>query len=120
MADVEQLLRSALAPVEPEGGFSERLEAKLEELEARLNARLTEATGAAADELGELEVGAMRDPRNWHRPVGAAAVVAVAGGALVVVRARQQAKKRNTNGLRALERGARDVGNLVRRRLDRS
>jgi hypothetical protein len=115
MTDVEQLLRSALAPVEPEGGFSERLESKLEELEARL----TELTDDAAGELGDWEAGAMRDPRNWHRPVAAAAVVGLAGGALVVVRARQQHRKRDANGLRALERGARDVGNLVRRRLER-
>ena len=51
-------------------------------------------TEAAADELADWEMSAMRDPRNWVRPVAAVVVGTVAGGALVVVRARQQQPRR--------------------------
>jgi hypothetical protein len=108
MSEVERLLRSALVPIEPPEALSDRLER-----------HLTEITEAAADELGDLELSAMRDPRNWARPIAAAAVVGVAGGALVVVRARQQQKKREARGLDALERGLHDVVRQVRRRIDR-
>jgi hypothetical protein len=108
MSEVERLLRSALVPIEPSELLSDRLERSL-----------TEITEAAADELADWELGAMRDPRNWARPVAAAAVVGVAGGALVVVRARQQQRKRQARGLDALERGLHDVVRQVRRRIDR-
>jgi hypothetical protein len=108
MSDVEQLLRSALVPIEPSEALSDRLERNLSEI-----------TEAAADELADWELGAMRDPRNWARPIAAAAVVGVAGGALVVVRARQQQRKREARGLDALERGLHDVVQQVRRRIDR-
>jgi hypothetical protein len=108
MSEVERLLRSALVPIEPSEALSDRLERSL-----------TEITEAAADELAEWELGAMRDPRNWARPIAAAAVVGVAGGALVVVRARQQQRKRQARGLEALERGLHDVVRQVRRRIDR-
>src|SRR3954471_15661447 len=58
--DIEQLLRTALAPVEPSASLSERLDT-----------RLTELTAVAFDELADWEVAAMRDPRNWARPVAA-------------------------------------------------
>ncbi len=109
MSDVERLLRSALVPIEPSEALSDRLERNLSEI-----------TEAAADELADWELGAMRDPRNWARPIAAAAVVGVAGGALVVVRARQQQRKREARGLDALERGLHDVVQQVRRRIDRS
>ena len=62
--DVEALLRSALTPVEPPEALSDRLER-----------HLTELTDLAAEELAEWELGAMRDPRNWVRPVAAATVI---------------------------------------------
>src|SRR3954452_9508835 len=65
--DIEALLRSALVPVEPAEGLSDRLERGLSEL-----------TDAAAGELVDWELSTMRDPRNWGRPV-AAAVVGVRG-----------------------------------------
>jgi hypothetical protein len=108
MSEVERLLRSALVPVEPRGAFTDRLEV-----------RLTELTDAAIDELAEWDAVAMRDPRNWVRPVAAAAVVGVAGAALVVVRARQQQRKREASGIKALERSVREVAGDIRRRLDR-
>ncbi|HYH60100.1 MAG TPA: hypothetical protein VD790_12895 [Thermoleophilaceae bacterium] len=105
--DVEALLRSALTPVDPPASLSDRLEV-----------HLTELTDLAAEELAEWELGAMRDPRNWARPVAAATVIGVAGGALVVVRARQRTKK-NVTGLRALEQGLQDVVDRVGRTLER-
>ena len=106
--DVEALLRSALTPVEPPEALSDRLER-----------HLTELTDLAAGELADWELGAMRDPRNWVRPVAAATVVGVAGGALVVVRARQRSKGRQAGGLRALEQGLQDVVERVGKTLER-
>jgi hypothetical protein len=108
MSEVERMLRSALVPVDPPERLSDRLERGLAEL-----------TEAAAGELADWELSAMRDPRNWARPVGAAVVVTVAGGALVVVRARQQQRRRQARGLRSLEQGARDVASQLRRRTGR-
>ena len=106
--DVEALLRSALRPVEPPEALSDRLER-----------HLTELTDLAAEELAEWEMSAMRDPRNWARPVAAATVIGVAGGALVVVRARQRSKKKQVTGLRALEQGLQDVVERVGRTLEK-
>jgi hypothetical protein len=106
--DVEALLRSALTPVEPPEALSDRLER-----------HLTELTDLAAEELAEWELSAMGDPRNWVRPVAAATVIGVAGGALVVVRARQRSKKKQVTGLRALEQGLQDVVDRVGRTLER-
>jgi hypothetical protein len=105
---VERLLRSALVPVEPPEALSDRLERGLVEL-----------TQAAADELADWDPGAMRDPRNWARPAAAVVVGSLAGGALVLVRARQQQRKREASGLRAIERGVRGVASNVSSRLSR-
>ena len=106
--DVEALLRSALTPVEPAEGLSDRLERGLSEL-----------TDAAAEELADWEMSAMRDPRNWGRPVAAAVVGGTAAGALVLVRARQRQKRRQVKGLRAIERSVEEVAGELRRRLGR-
>jgi hypothetical protein len=108
MSDVEQMLRSALVPVDPPGSLTDRLER-----------RLTEQLDAAADELADWEIGAMSDPRNWVRPIVAGGALVVAGGALVVVRTRQQQKGRSASGVRAIENSVREVAGDVRRRLDR-
>ena len=105
---VEQLLRSALVPVEPPERLSDRLERGLSEL-----------TEAAADELADWELSAMRDPRNWVPTVTAIVVGSAAAGGLVIVRARQQHKKRQTSGLKALERSMRGVASDVQKRLRR-
>jgi hypothetical protein len=105
---VERLLRLALTPVEPPEALSDRLERGLSEL-----------TEAAAGELAEWELSAMRDPRNWARPVAAVVIGSVAGGALVLVRARQQQRKRNASGLRTLERSVRGVTQDLQKRLRR-
>ena len=108
MSDVERLLRSALVPIDPPGSLTDRLER-----------RLTEQLDAAADELAEWELGAMRDPRNWGRPVGAALMLTAASGTLVLVRARQQHKKRQASGLKALEKIVQEVSGDNRKRLHR-
>jgi hypothetical protein len=105
---VERLLRMALTPVEPPEALSDRLERGLSEL-----------TEAAAEELAEWELSAMSDPRNWVRPAAAVVVGGLAAGGLVLVRARQQHKKRQASGLKALERSLRDVAEDLEKRLHR-
>jgi hypothetical protein len=108
MNEVERLLRSALVPVDPPGSLTDRMDRAL-----------TELTTAAADELAEWELRAMRNPRNWFRPAAAVVVGGAAAAGLVLVRARQRQRARDARGLRALGRGARDVRDQVRRRLRR-
>jgi hypothetical protein len=98
----------ALTPVEPPEALSDRLERGLSEL-----------TEAAADELADWELSAMGDPRNWVRPAAAVVVGGLAAGGLVLVRARQQHKKRQMTGLKALEKSMRDVANDLEKRLRR-
>jgi hypothetical protein len=105
MSEVERLLRGALVPVEPPIALSERLER-----------RLTELTDAAIDELADFDPKALRDPRRWGRLVAAGVVGVSAGGALIVVRARQK-HKRDAHGLRALQRASREVAGDARRRI---
>jgi hypothetical protein len=81
--DIEQMLRLALTPVDPPETVKQRVESTLQEL-----------TDAAVDELEGWELSAMRDPRNWVRPVVATAVGASAGTVLVIIRVRQQQRKR--------------------------
>jgi hypothetical protein len=85
--DFEALLRRALAPVEPPA-----------DLAARLESTLTTLTEAAAEELDAWELSAMRDPRNWARPVAAAAIGTAAGAGLVVLRVRASQKRRHAQG----------------------
>jgi hypothetical protein len=82
-ADFETMLRLALHPVDPPESLKQRVESTLQDL-----------TDAAVDELDTWEIGAMRDPRNWVRPVVASAVGVTAGTALVVLRVRAERKKR--------------------------
>jgi hypothetical protein len=103
---VERLLRSALVPVDPPEALSDRLERGLSEL-----------TEVAAAELADWELSVMRDPRNWAPTAAAIVVGSVAAGGLVLVRARQQQKKRNEGGLRALEKSIRGVADDIEKRL---
>lgn len=108
--DFEVLLRQALAPVEPPDDLSDRLEATLVNL-----------TELAQEELEAWELSAMRDPRNWARPVAAATVGTAAGAALFVVRVRARSKRPQapaTLGQR-VERTARDMATEARKLLDR-
>jgi hypothetical protein len=107
----EDLLREALAPVEPPP-----------DLAARLETTLTSLAHAAADELESWELSAMRDPRNWVRPVVAGAVGVSAGTALVLLRVRSTHRRRkaaSSDPLDLIERTLRDVSKEARRLLDR-
>jgi hypothetical protein len=109
--DFEGLLRRALAPVEPPEALSTRLESTLAEL-----------TELAQDQLEGWELASMRDPRNWVRPVAAVAVGTTAGAALVLLRVRQQHRRRATRSkdpLDLAERTLRAVADETRRIIDR-
>jgi hypothetical protein len=108
MSEVERLLQNAFVPVEPPGALTERLER-----------RLTELTDAAVDELAEFDPAALRDPRRWPRLVAAGLVAGSAGGALILVRARQNHRRAEAHGLRALQNGLREVSGDMRRRMTR-
>jgi hypothetical protein len=110
-ADFEALLREALAPVEPSADLNNRLEHALVNL-----------TELAHDELEAWELSAMRNPRNWGRPVAAAMIGATAGTALVVlrVRSRHRARKQESSNLLQLaEHTLHDFGEEARRILPR-
>jgi len=83
--DLEEMLRRALAPVEPPSELAEALEDRLQRL-----------TALAAEELEAWEVEALRDPRNWTRLIAAGGIVAAGAGAgagLLLLRARRTAKR---------------------------
>lgn len=106
-AHLEALLREALAPVEPPADLARRLELTLVNLHE-----------LAQEELEAWELPAMRDPRNWVRPVAAAVVGTTAGTALVLlrVRARHRATKAGSGSLRELaERTLQDIAEETRR-----
>ena len=109
--DVERLLRQALAPVEPP-----------EELAARLEGTLRSLTELAAEELDAWELSAMRDPRNWVRPVAAATIGTAAGAGLVVLRVRSQQKRRraqSASNTEFAERTVRAIGDELRKIVSR-
>ena len=108
MSEVERLLRGALVPIDPPERMGERLER-----------RLTELTDAAVDELAEWDPSALRDPRRWARVVAAGVIGVGAGGALILVRARQKQKKSEAHGLQAVRKVTREVATDVRHRLER-
>jgi hypothetical protein len=101
-SDFEAMLHRALAPVDPP-----------ERLKTRLESTLQEITDAAVDELESWELSAMRDPRNWVRPVVATAAGATAGTALVILRVRAQQKKRKAASSSPLDLADRTVKAVV-------
>ena len=109
-ADIEGLLRQAFRPVEPPESLATRLESTLQGL-----------TELAAEELESWELGAMRDPRNWVRPVVAVAVGTAAGAGLVVLRVRSQHRKqrKHVHGVELAQRTMRSATDEVRRVIDR-
>ena len=107
--DLEALLADALRPIEPPESLAGRLETTL----SAITEQAAAALGEWADELSEGELEALRDPRNWVRPVAAIAVGGAAAGALVIVGAR---RRRKPSGLRdQAERLLRDVSAELRR-----
>ena len=105
-ADIEVLLRQAFRPVEPPESLATRLESTLQEL-----------TELAAEELEAWELSSMRDPRNWVRPVVAAAVGTAAGAGLVVLRVRSQHRKqkKHVQGVELAQRTMRAAADEVKR-----
>ena len=91
-ADVEGLLRRALAPVEPPEGLS-----------ARVRNTLQSIRETAAEELEGWELAAMRDPRNW------------AGAGLVVLGLHQRRRSRSRTLLERAEQTASDVATGARK-----
>ncbi len=101
--NLERLLSDALRPVEPPEDLASRMETALSSIAEQAAAELSNW----ADDLSEGELQALRDPRNWIRPVAAVAVGGAAAAALVVVEAR---RRRRPHGFRAtLERRLRDL-----------
>jgi len=90
--EIMRLLELALKPVDPPASFVGQLEARLLDVEA--------AALEALEELSDWEMDAMRDPRNWVRPVAAVAVGTAAGAALVVLGMRS--RRRRASGLRGI------------------
>ena len=109
-ADIETLLKRALSPVEPP-----------KELELRLETTLGSLVDMAAEELEAWELSAMRDPRNWVRPVAAAAVGSTAAIGLVLVRTQRRRHKRRKEShspVDLLGRTMRDLAREARRVAD--
>ena len=93
-AQLEALLSDALRPIEPPEDLASRVETTLTSITEQAAAELS----SWAEELSESELEALRDPRNWVRPVAAVTAGTLAGGALVVVGMR---RRRRSTGFRA-------------------
>ena len=102
-ADIETMLKRALSPVEPP-----------KELEARLELTLGSLVDMAAEELEAWELTAMRDPRNWVRPVAAAAIGSGAAVGLVLVRTQRRRHKRRKEADSAVDLVTRTMRDLAR------
>jgi hypothetical protein len=100
---VERLLADALRPIEPPDRLSDRLEETFSAITERAASELSDW----ADELSDSEREALRDPRNWVRPVVAVTAGGVATGALVVLELRRRSRQRS-GGLRGLTQGLRE------------
>lgn len=95
--NLERLLTDALRPIDPPDDLATRLQSTLSAITAQAAAELS----SWADELSEGEREALRDPRNWVRPMAAVAVGGAAAGALVLVemrRRRRPSSLRETTG----------------------
>lgn len=99
--DLEKMLADALRPIEPPERLGSRVETTLRDVTDAAASELS----WFADELSDSERQALRDPRNWVRPIGAAVAGGVAGTALVVIEVR---RRRRGEGLRGLGREIRD------------
>src|SRR5213596_1351235 len=86
---LEALLSDALRPIEPSEDLVSRVESTLTAITEQAAAELS----SWAEELSEGERQALRDPRNWVRPVAAVAAGTLAGGALVIVSMRRRGRR---------------------------
>lgn len=111
--DVENLLRSALRPIEP----PEKLSGRVEETLSAVTEAAAEELSAWADELSESELRSLRDPRNWVRPAAAIAAGGVAAGGLVLVELRRRGSKRPSRFSELADQVS-DIADQVRSRRD--
>jgi hypothetical protein len=105
--DFEIRLREALSPVDPPADLGERMELML-----------VKVTELAHDELESWELSAMRDPRNWVRPVAAVVIGASAGTVLVLLRLRMRHRQNKPRPSRVVDVAGntlRDFANDARR-----
>jgi len=96
--DVERLLGDALRPIEP----PERLSGRVEDTLSAVMLAAAEELSDWAEELSESELRALRDPRNWVRPVVAVGAGGAAAGALVVIEMRRRGRQQAGGPLRVL------------------
>lgn len=100
-SQIERMLQTAFAPVEPPASLVDELELRLTEVRT--------AALETLEEMSEWEIQAIRDPRNWVRPAAALAMGTAAGAALVVLQLRRSRRQR-PGGLRGLaEQGGRSL-----------
>lgn len=92
---LEALLADALKPVDPPERLSDRVSSRLSAVADAAAAELHEW----ADEVSDSELDALRDPRNWVRPVVAVTAGSVAGGALLLFELRRRRKQSGWRGL---------------------
>lgn len=91
--NLEHLLSDALRPIDPPEDLATRMETTLSAIAEQAAAELSNW----ADELSEGELEALKDARNWVRPIAAVAVGGAAATALVVVEMR---RRRRPQGVR--------------------
>jgi hypothetical protein len=96
--DLERLLADALRPIEPPEDLASRMETTLASIAEGAAAELS----SWADEFSEGELQALRDPRNWVRPVVAVGAGGVATGALVLLELRRRSRQKGEQRLSAL------------------
>ncbi|HJX32906.1 MAG TPA: hypothetical protein VJ257_01765 [Solirubrobacterales bacterium] len=101
--DVEHLLADALRPIEP----PERLPGRVEDTLSAVTQAAAEELSDWAEELSEGELRALRDPRNWVRPVVAVGAGSMATGALMLLELRRRSRQRTSSDLRSLAGGLR-------------
>src|SRR6476619_4063918 len=95
--DVERLLGDALRPIEP----PERLSGRFEDTLSAVTQAAAEELSDWAEELSESELRALRDPRNWVRPVVAVGAGGLATGALVLLEMRRRGRQQTKSRLRS-------------------
>jgi hypothetical protein len=93
--DIEELLRSALRPIEP----PENLPGRVEDTLSAVTEAAAEELSAWAEELSESELASLRDPRNWVRPAAALAAGGVAAGGLLVLELRRRRRPGGVSGI---------------------
>jgi len=96
--DVERMLADALRPIEP----PQRLSGRVEDTLAAVTQAAAEELSDWAEELSDSELRALRDPRNWVRPVVAVSAGSIATGALVLMEVRRRGRQQTKGRLRSL------------------